>query len=89
MLWASNGIVKSTFIVILEGAVASVISMRPQPALLSLVHPEQAPLPHAAPPNVLFIEGSILSCGAHDGQLWKSLISPKIRSGGAWMSATR
>jgi len=61
MLCASNGLKKSSLIATLDGAGASVISMRPLPALPSLSHSYTAPLPLAAPLNVRFIAGSSFS----------------------------
>ena len=81
-LWALNGLTQSTSTEIRWGATDSVIDIRPRPALPVLVQSEMAPVPLSSPLNVLFIEGSSVSCGAHRVQ-WKLLMSAKIFSGGA------
>src|SRR5438309_11569932 len=89
MLWASNGLMKSSLIATLEGGDDSAISMRPLPTVLSPSHSYTAPLPFAAPLKFLFIAGSIFSQGDQAPQLWRSLMSGKIFSGGALMLAER
>src|SRR2546422_334185 len=89
MLWASNGLTKSSLITTFEGGDVSVISMRPLPTLWFPSHSYTAPLPFAAPLKFLFIAGSIFSQGDQAPQLWRSLMSGKIFSGGALMLAER
>src|SRR2546428_1089949 len=89
MLWASNGLMKSSLITNFEGGDVSVISMRPLPTLWFPSHSYTAPLPCAAPLWVLFIAGSIFSQGDQAPQLCKSLMSGKSFSGGALMLADR
>src|SRR5580700_3376923 len=88
-LWALNGLTQSTSTEIRWGATDSVIDIRPRPALPVLVQSEMAPVPLSGPLNVLFIEGSSVSCGAHRIQSWKLLMSAKIFSGGALMLSER
>src|SRR5712692_5909779 len=89
MLWASNGLMKSSLITTFEGGDDSMISMRPLPTPWFPSHSYTAPLPLAAPLNVLFIAGSIFSQGDQAPQLCKSLMSGKIFSGGALMLVAR
>src|SRR3989442_9047868 len=60
--------------------------MRPLPTLWFPSHSYTAPLPFAAPLKFLFIAGSIFSQGDQAPQLWRSLMSGKIFSGGALRS---
>src|SRR5438105_3329521 len=88
-LWPSNGLMKSSWILTLEGDEASVISIRPEPTSRLPSHAYTAPLPLGAPLNVRFNAGSFFSQGDQDVQLWKSAISGKIFSGDALMLALR
>src|SRR5713226_5806173 len=89
MLWPSNGLMKSSLMATLEGGEDSVISILPAPTLPLPSHLYTAPLPLAAPLWVLFIVGSSFSQGDQEPQLWKSLMSTKIFSGGALMLVAR
>src|SRR5262245_54888130 len=87
MLWASNGLKKSSLIVTFEGGAVSVISMRPRPTLELPAHSYTEPLPLVAPLWVLFIAGSIFSQGDQEPHWWKSLMRAKIFSGEALILA--
>src|SRR5260370_26164855 len=89
MLCPSIGLRKSSLIVTLDGAEASVISMRPLPTLALPSHSYTAPWPIAAPLCVLLIAGSTFSQGDQEPQLWRSLIKGKIFSGGALIFVVR
>src|SRR5438445_11924047 len=82
MLWASNGLMKSSLIVTLEGGDDSAISMRPLPTSRFPSHSYTAPLPLAAPLYVLFIAGSFFSPGDHAPPLCQSLTTPTNSSRG-------
>src|SRR5512134_2858277 len=89
VLFASNGLTKSSLIVTRDDGALSVISMRPLPTALLPSHSYTAPLPLAAPLKLRFIAGSLVSYGDHAVQRFRSLISAKIRSGGASILAER
>src|SRR6266853_602603 len=89
VLCPSIGLRKSSLIVTLEGADASVISIRPLPTLELPSHSYTAPLPLAAPLRVLFIAGSTFSQGDQEFQLLKSLMRGNILSGGALIFVVR
>src|SRR5450755_3199051 len=89
VFWPSNGLMKSSLMVIFDGCDASMISIRPSPTLLLPCQAYAAPLPAAGPLKVRFMSGSIFSHGDHDPQRWKSLTRGKIFSGGALMLVER
>src|SRR6266481_9628493 len=89
VLWASNGLTKSSLIATLEGATDSAISMRPWPTALLPSHAYTAPLPLVTALKVLFIAGSFFSQGDQASQRRKSLSTAKIFSGGALMFVAR
>src|SRR6266513_644957 len=89
VLWPSIGLTKSSLIVTFDGGDTSIISIRPSPTLLLPCHAYAAPLPPGAPLYVRFIAGSIFSQGDHELQLWRSVISGVIFSGGALMLVVR
>src|SRR5712691_4864010 len=68
MLWASNGLTKSSLIATFEGATDSAISMRPWPTSRLPSHAYTAPLPLVTALKVLFIAGSFFSQGDHASQ---------------------
>ena len=63
--------------------------MRPWPISLLPSHSYTAPFPLGTPLMVRFMPGSFFSKGDQAPQRWKSLMSGKIRSGGALMVAVR
>src|SRR5258708_19069464 len=89
VLCPSIGLRKSSLIVIFEGGLISMISIRPLPTLLLPSHSYTAPVPLAAPPKERFIPGSTFSQGDQSPQLWRSLMSGKIFSAETWMSVAR
>ena len=88
-LLAWKGFTKVVFILIVAGERDSVISIRPLPVLPLPLHSEIARTPLAAPRYVRFIEASSVSCGAHCGQRWKSLIKLNSFSRGAAIKSVR
>ena len=71
------------------GGAELVIVICPLPVLPDPLQVEVAPTPLSGPLKVRFMVASSRSCGAHCGQLWRSLISRKIFSGGAWITIDR
>src|SRR5262245_36192545 len=89
VLWAANGLKKSSWIATRDDGDDSLISIRPWPTFLFPAHSYTSPLPVSSPEYVRFKFGSIFSQGDQEVQLRKSLMRGKIRSGGALMVAAR